>query len=444
MPEVDAAYCYDIAELPIGTYKVSFKIRKDPDASGANRIMIGLGGVNALTSANSLINTNCTTATVISASRNGNNTADASKQYDSAISDEWETYELNFTSNGNYKLKLLFLYRDYPVNIKDVSIVNTETSDSIEYRFDRSGDTAYGVKVGTYVNYTDYYTIEGSGTDTIVPKFEKEYAPGLYTFTGTIRASADGTFSVDSGINSDAGINLASVPVGAAWKKFTLTLDLRETVKKNALVFAADVDYVEFSNIEVTAEPYTTLEDWEGTNGAAIVAVEESIPYYVACSSGDFEQEKNWNISLIPDSKHQLSTGNYRLSFDIRNDPSNSNAANKFEIKLGTAYSDGYLTYVGQRVRGGENTLNVKSVNINGSNTNGSSAYSVAPEWTSYIIEFELNSLNVGEFRPNENGFLFVFDGDLSPINYRNFTLEYLDSKMVADAECFTRSGITL
>ncbi len=445
MPDDDGAYRYDIAVLPAGTYKVSFKLRNDPEATGTNQVMVGLGDINQVTSGYALIRTNCTNATVISATLDGEDITSTWKQT-TPVANMWQTFEFNFTSEAQYKLKLIFMDKNIAANIKDLSIVNTETNESIDYRFDVSADTAYGGKLGVYIDLGfDYNTTAGSGVNSFRFKDDTELVPGVYTITGAIRANAVGSFTADSGIDSDSGINKASVSVNTIWKNFTLQLDLRQSIKKSDLIFSTDTDYIEFSNLEIEGVPYTAINDWQGTNGAIIVQINEPNPYYVAHSGGDSSDENAWNVNLVPTSKNRLSTGNYRVSFEIRNDPNNKNAANKFEIKLGTPYSGGYLNFVGQKASSGINTLNVKNITIDGIPTNGSSLLNIGSEWTKYTIEFELNTLVAdGGFDANANGFLFIVSGDMAPINYRNFTVENLDKKTTSTGEDFTHDAIEL
>ncbi|MBQ8249638.1 MAG: carbohydrate binding domain-containing protein, partial [Clostridia bacterium] len=405
------SYRYDVVTLPAGSYTVSFKARLDSSAVVNNGIEVALGGYNNVESAWSIFNRDnyAGDATIDYAKVDG---LDNTYVQFNTLTNDWQSFEASFTSTSEYTLKLIALNRDTAMNIKDFCIMdNTANTEVGGYKFNESADNNYGGKAGTYSIPVPYYTTNGTEATAIEPIVGKDCEPGLYTITGKFSAPTDATLNA-----TIEGNVYASVEITDTLTEYVLEIDAREPFDMADLELAFDSDYLNFTDITIKEEVYTTLGNWEGENGEIIVKVEFDDNYYVL-GSGNTDES---NTAAYSYKEKEIPAGSYKLTFDARLDPDAPAAISTYiNLRLGYVESCGSLHNAQDRHIwndvNNKKLFTVTSSKVDGVEVTSTSTRTIVnKEWTTYEIEFtSYDSYSIW----------MIIDGPQNDINIRNYSV---------------------
>ncbi len=332
------SYRYDVVNLPAGSYTVSFKARLDASAETQNSLQVGLGGLNNVESAWSLYNRDkyAGDATIDYAKIDG---VDNTNVQFATLTKDWQSFEVSFTSTSDYILKLMAENRNSAMNIMDFTVIDNATgAEVMGCRFDISADTSYGGKAGTSYEPVPYYTTKGTDATAIEPIVGKECEPGLYTITGKFSAPAGTTLSAT--VNGEA---YASVELTESLADYVLEIDAREPFDMADIELAFSGEYLNFTDINIKEEVYTTLGTWEGENGEIIVKVEGHDEYktIIPTAGSDLSANEGYCVQYkIAD----LPAGTYKFTGELRySETDSTNLKTGFYAGIGGWYSSNGL-----------------------------------------------------------------------------------------------------
>ncbi len=418
---MSGTYHYDVVTLPAGAYTVSFKARLDKSAEKATSLKVLLGGLNNITSQWSLYRGdvyNTAYATIDYAKVNGNNYTDRESL---ALSTEWQLFEVSFTSHRELNFKLVPVDRDVSINVMDFTVLDADGNSIDTWRFDTSADTDYGAKPGISERISSYYTTKASGATAITPIAEKDCAPGLYKITGNFNAPTSGTLTAT--VN---GKTYAEVSINESWRASELILDVREYFSLEDLKLEFDSEYLNFSEVKMTEEVYTTLDELVGNNGALIVKVEVDEPYQLLIShaTGDASATGGYITQFQLAS---LPAGTYKFTADVRNTNTGSkNINNGFFAGINGWYSYNSIFFPTQANK--YTTVKVNSASINGSPVDDQFPL-LTDAWRTYESEFTVTA--------NSRFYIAIYrntGSDFNSVDFKNFSL--VNVKTGAEIEC--------
>ena len=455
-------------QFAVEDYILSFSVRNDPKTPNASNSLTVLLGSNysdgPISKTGVRKRSGVSVTNVTSITKDGVAYTGTSALH--SVTAEWIDYVISFellttkesVFEPNVKGLMFMIEGDKdPVNITNISLTaggnEVDISDfEISGLIENGGSAYYQTKATVEDGYeiVSYYTTDDTGAEALeyVGSDATEKHAGSYTISAAVRASTDTTLAAEiKGVTQSASLEANK------WENVEFNFEMRQDFYMSDISIdlggaSIDFDSINFKGVECEiSEEWKAVDESGNETNTCYLDNGDGFTYYHLSTSTN-ASETAYNMSLVPDANHQLDINNYVLSFSVRNDPSTPSAANTIEVKLGSNYSDGYLTYTGTRKRDGVSVMNITSITKNGVayiGSNGNSAdgkHSVTADWTDYVIEFELLSTNANNiFTPNEKGFLFMIAGDRDPVNIANISLSSGGNEL--DLSNYILSGYT-